>query len=113
MCRADPAIPRMISDHGATLHLSLPIFPQYLKERIANMTTDAELRLNPHNPYSPLPLVAPVAGRIMAPFTCPAPQLKIGRYVRLDASVTYGSMSLKPLALKYSGVSNAEAPARS
>jgi hypothetical protein len=37
------------------------------------MTTDAELRLSPHNPYSPLPLVAPVAGRIMAPFTCPAP----------------------------------------
>jgi hypothetical protein len=77
------------------------------------MTTDAELRLSPHNPYSPLPLVAPVAGPYHGALYLSCTQLKIGRYVRLDASVTYGSMSLKPLALKYSGVSNAEAPARS
>ena len=39
--------------------------------------------------------------------------LKIGRYVSMDTSVTYGSMSLKPRALTYSGVSNAEVPTRS
>jgi hypothetical protein len=76
------------------------------------MTTDAELP----QPAQPLLTSAPGrsgGGPYHGALYLSCTQLKIGRYVRLDASVTYGSMSLKPLALKYSGVSNAEAPARS